>query len=180
MAYSDLHRDLLLQQLLDEMVAARSTSTDLNTRLDSIEAYLPYILKSDGTDSQVLRSSKLIIDNGTNANTLKCTLTSNFNGDTIAETDNIAKNATTGNYTLDTNGYVLLIEAAGLTGNAVKVLNVSILSNASGAAVTCDFDVATNDISLHLKGNTDASSQDMTSLVDTGAISLMITYITSA
>ena len=142
--YNELHTQLLLQDLLDEMVAARSTSTDLNTRLDLIEAYLPYILKGDGTDGRVVRSSKLVIDNGTNANTLKCTLTSNFNGDAIAETDNIAKNATTGNYTLDSDGYVLLIEAAGLTGNAVKVLHVSILSTESGTALTCDFTVTSS------------------------------------
>lgn len=178
--YRELHTQLLLQDLLNEMQTARSTSDTLDDRLTLIEAYLPYILKGDGTDGRVVRSSKLVIDNGTNASTLKCTLTSNFNGDAIAETDNIAKDATTGNYTLDSDGYVLLIEAAGLTGNAVKVLNVSILSNASGTALTCDFTVTSSDISLHFKNATDATSQDLTSLVDTGAISVMITYITTA
>ena len=41
MAYSDLHRDLLLQQLLDEMEAGNTAITVLDGRLTTIEATIP-------------------------------------------------------------------------------------------------------------------------------------------
>lgn len=53
---------------------------------------------------------------------IKCTLTNIFNGDTIAVTDNIAKNATTGHYTLSADGTYFSIENAGLSGSVLSVM----------------------------------------------------------
>ena len=43
-------------------------------------------------------------------------------GDTIASTDNIAKGATTGNFTLSADGKEFTVEAAGLSGNCISVI----------------------------------------------------------
>lgn len=135
-------------------------------------------LVGDATAGRVIRFARLIIQDGTNANTLKCDLLSTWNGDTITIVDNIAKGATTSGWTLNAGGTVLTIEASGLTGNAVAVLG-TFRSNSSGDdTLQADFTVASNDILLSLFQ--DGSEQDLTVLTDTGAMSFNIIYVTDA
>lgn len=135
-------------------------------------------LEADGTAGRVLRISRLTVDNGTNASTLKCTLTSYWNGDTIAETDNIAKGATTGDFTLNAGGTNLIIEASGLTGNAVAATG-KVIGNATGqTTLLLDTSTASNDIYIYI--NVGVTQQDMTVLVDTGIFYIDFLYITSA
>ncbi len=190
MAYSDLHRDLLLQQLLDEMVAARSTSTDLNTRLDSIEAYLPYILKSDGTDGQVLRSSTLELTDGTNANTAKAqfgsTQYAKFNGDSISSTDNIAESTSwTGNFMVYEDGvhpelHSFWINYAGLSGQVTGILSANIIHNTASAGLMVSPVVSSGYIALFLYASDGTQITDIPALLDAGNVKIHITYITSA
>lgn len=152
----------------------------------AIEATLPSVasgaghpLGGDGTAGRVLRNIRLNIENGTNATTLKCTVISVWNGDAIAETDNIAKNATTGDFSLAANGATLTIEASGLTGNAVMAFGV-IFYNASGTDVVVKITAPSNDIALVLYNSTTGALLDLTTLVDTGNLYFHILYITSA
>jgi len=133
----------------------------------------------DGTAGRVIRGSHLVIDNGTNAATLKCTLSSRWNGDAIAQTDNIAKGATTGHFTLNADGTTLRIEAAGLTGNALYAF-FNLSHNASGTAVNCYGFISSNDITFYLRDAAAGTNLDMTTLVDTGNFYVDILYITDA
>ena len=127
----------------------------------------------------MIRGSLLTIEDGTNAATLKCTLASRWNGDAIAATDNIAKGATTGDFTLDAAGDTLTIEATGLTGNAVYAIGV-IVSNASGTHILVDIYAAGNDIVLDFQSGPSAGAVDLTTLVDTGTIYIEVLYVTDA
>ena len=137
------------------------------------------LLEGDATGGRVLRRITLKIDNGTNVNTLKCTVSNLWNGDTIAETDNIAKGATTGNFTLDAGGERLDIEAAGLAGNVIVAWGACYL-NASGAVLDWSVSENSNDIRVVPRVSSTAALQDLTTLVDTGIMTLQIVYITDA
>ncbi len=136
-------------------------------------------LGGDATAGRVLRQVYFTIANGTNASTLKCTLNSIWNGDTIGETDNVAKGATTGNFTLNAGGTELIVEAAGLSGNCLFVI-ASLRSNASGVAMYSGSFANANDILVQLNDITTGAQQDMTILVDTGTIDVHLLYLTSA
>jgi len=158
------------------------TATLLNNEFSALEtAWLGIgdALKADGTEGRVLRVSQLKIDDGTTASTLKCTLTNVWNGNSIAETDNIAKNATTGTYwTLNAGGTELKIEASGITGSCVSVIGV-VTSNAMGEALCADINADSNDIAITISG-TDGVDDDITVLVDTGIMTINLLYITSS
>ena len=139
------------------------------------------LIKGDTTTGRVLRLARLTIDDGTNASTLKCTLANLWNGDTIAATDNVAKGATTGNFTLDAAGTVLTVEAAGLSGNCIAVLSAAIARNASNISHPfCDAVVATNDIQMTFRQSQEIAVLDLTSMVDTGQVDIILAYITAA
>ena len=160
----------------DVPLAANQIAVDIV----AMNANWEYVISGDGTAGRVLRDSYLKVEDGTNANTLKCTLVSRWNGDAIAETDNIAKGATTGNFTLHASGYQLTIEAAGLSGNAVAVLSCSPHANTSTVVLDPDGTVTSNDIIITFYGATDGSLLDATVLVDTGSFRIRLTYLTDA
>ena len=138
-----------------------------------------YVLEGS-TSRAVLRKIYLVIQNGTNANTLKCTVGNRWNGDTIAVTDNIAKDATTGNFSLSVNGTALWIEAAGLSGNCIMAMGV-VVDNASAVDLTIETRAISNDLYIYrLRNATTGVDQDITTLVDTGDIILHILYMTDA
>lgn len=156
----------------DLHLATKKYGDDFNTVTNAL------IVQGDGTTGRVLRFGSLTVDDGTNAATLKCTLVSMFNGDAIAETDNVAKGATTGSWTLSASGKELLIEAAGLSGNVVATLGV-MKHNASGDnTLYADVDPISNDIALSVRAA--GATVDLTTLVDTGIMVFNILYITDA
>jgi hypothetical protein len=117
-----------------------------------------------------LKSSLLTIEDGTNANTIKCTLTSVFNGDAIGVTDNISKGATTGNFTLSADGKQLTIEAAGLSANASVAISAS-GGASSGLAATFHLSVVSNDLLI-------TGYADLTATVDTLDVYVQLVYAT--
>lgn len=139
-----------------------------------------YVLEGYTTGRTVVRRCQIKIDNGTDASTLKCTVTSEWNGDAIGETDNISKGATTGNFTLNAAGGGLKIENAGLSGTVVAVLDATQGYNASGTAVTVSGDASSGDVRLVFRNPTTAAEMDLTSLVDTGILYIQFTYVTNA
>ncbi|MFX0121491.1 MAG: hypothetical protein ACFFBQ_17535 [Promethearchaeota archaeon] len=136
-------------------------------------------LLTDGTAGRKIRFAELLIDDGTNADTLKCTLFAKWNGDNIAVTDNIAKGATTGNYTLTADGKGLTIEATGITGNCVAA-HAELMRGKCNVDVTSYCYAVTNDIYISLLEMLTGSIQDICALVDTGAPRLSILYVTDA
>jgi hypothetical protein len=126
----------------------------------------------------------LTINNGTNASTLVATVTGSaggqFNGDDISATDNIAKDATTGNFSLNSTGTILTIVNAGLTGDCLAVLAAVVALNASGADLTVAGTKTASGLQLSLHNATTGGYLDITTLVDTGQILIYITYLTDA
>jgi len=135
-------------------------------------------INGDGINGRVLRYSILTIADGTNPATLDCELVSLWNGDSDGPTDNVAKGATTGNYTLDGAGVVLKVEAAGLSGNCIMAIGVIGLNMSGVAGLTAYVTGLGNDIQIEAYNET-GTAQDLTTLVDTGTIKVMILYLTS-
>lgn len=144
-----------------------------------VGALTAHPLGGDGTAGRIPRGSFILIKNGTDAETLKCTVGSRWNGDTIAETDNIVKDATTGDFSLSVDGKTLTIEASGLTGNCVYVLGV-VNYNASTTDLIVIIYASGNDICISLRNSTTGADLDITTLVDTGNIYVEFLYITDA
>jgi len=136
-------------------------------------------IQGDSTTNRVLRQIEFIVTDGTNASTLKCTVVSLWNGDTIAETDNVAKGATTGNFTLSADGSTLTIEAAGLSGSVVMAHGNKVY-NAGGPILDVDVKAGTNDIQIVFRNPTTGTGQDVTAHVDKGLMILYILYLTVA
>ena len=130
----------------------------------------------DATAGRTLRGSRIQIKNGSNAATLKCTVDSRWNGESIAEVDNIAKGATTGGFTLNAGGDTLIIEAAGLTGNVVYAFCI-LQYNVSGTDLTIEAIAYINDIKLGAYNSKTGAVLDMTILVDTGQMNIDIFHI---
>ena len=168
-------------KFLDEDDMASDSAVSVPSQ-QSVKAYVDTtdakVFEGDGTAGRVLRLSQLKLDDGTDASTLKCTLTNVWNGNSISEVDNVAKGATTGTYwTLDAGGQELTIEASGLTGNAVAAVGI-MQYNTGGTAADVDCDASGNDLVLSLRNTTSATQLDMTGLVDNGVIYVNILYIT--
>lgn len=136
-------------------------------------------LGADTISGRVIRGSYIYIDNGTTGISLKCTLTSRWNGDAIAQTDDIGKGATTGSFTLDADGKVLTIEAAGLSGNVNYAMG-TMYYNASGVEALEHIRATGNDIVIGVGVPTAGTALDITTLVDTGQMQMQILYITDA
>jgi hypothetical protein len=136
----------------------------------------------DGTAGRVLRSLRLLIQDGTNVNTIKCTVISLWNGDAIAATDNISKGATTGDFTLNAAGDSLTIEASGLTGNCVAVFSASFIYNDTGTDIPIiNFNVTANDIWTKYYTNFGGATADLTAvLAGAAGLYIVINYLTDA
>lgn len=133
----------------------------------------------DGTAGRAFRGVYLNIDNGGGAAQLKCTIGSRWNGDAIAETDNIAKNATTGHFALDAGGEILTVLNAGLTGDVLFALGI-IYRNYCQTDITAGVKKIASGIQCVAAKTSDGSSTDWTGLVDLGIITVHILYITTA
>ena len=154
-------------------------STGLFTSL-SVGATGQEALFGDTTAGRVLRKCNLYIKDGTNAATLKCQVINVWNASAIGETDNVAKDATTGNFTLDGDGFYFKIEAAGFTGNCIAVLSATVYWNFCGTNLTVWHAADTNDIKIAVLDSTAGTGLDLTTLVDTGDIYISILYLTDA
>ena len=133
----------------------------------------------DAAAGRVIRVLRVIINNGTNAATLKCSAVSVWNGDAVAEEDNLGKGGDTGNFALAAGGAILTIQDSGLSGTAVGIVAVSPVYNVCGTSVTVLPGIA-GGLVLHLYVSLTGAEPDLTTLVDTGQIQFLVTYITSA
>lgn len=139
----------------------------------------PRAILGDATAGRVFRAIIITIANGTNASTLKCTVASRWNGDAIAEQDNIAKDATTGHFKLNAAGTWLTILNTGLTGNALFGM-ANLYNNASATSLLASVIKMADGLLFQTQGLSDGTAKDLTVLVDTGTINIHSLYITDA
>ena len=151
-----------------------------------IHHYKPGALLGDSTSGRVLRTSRLTIQDGSTASTLKCTLESKWNGDALTLVDNIAKGATTGAYTLSADGSAITIDSGSLSGPVIGIVSATIEHSEVVGMIESQVkaDVTSTDIVLDFRLRYYADFgiyEDMTSLVQgTNYIYVNISYITSA
>lgn len=131
---------------------------------------------------RVLRAIRLQVEDGTNADTIKCITIDLWNGDAIGSTDNIGKGATVDEFTLDATGIELKIEAIGLTGNCVGVLSADKVFNSTNSALEAiGYEDDTNDIKLTFYNDTAGNGADLTAvLAGAEALQVQILYVTDA
>ena len=165
----------------DDAIRANNAAleTVLGTNLTSGPTSIQDAILGDGTKGRNMRMFCLFIDNGTNGVSLKCKTVQEWNGDVIAEVDDIIKNATTGDFNLDADGEQLTIEASGLSGNVVAAIG-TIRANLSGTDLTVYARDSANDIMIGVGNAITGANIDLTTLVDTGKIIIHILYITDA
>jgi hypothetical protein len=110
-----------------------ATASEINTAADGI-ADPP--VAGDSTAGRVLRVGHLWITDGTDASTIACQLFSDWNGDAIAEEDNLAAGTPGTYFSLNQSAAAaptLEILAAGLTGNCVAVVSATLYINDCGS-----------------------------------------------
>jgi len=157
------------------LTASKVVATDADKKLTSVDGMIRGATSADAH----LRYGTLYLDDAVDATKLKASFTSLYNGDTVTLTDNIAKGATTGYYTLNAAGTELTIEAAGLSGNTLMAMGV-LAPNDSGADLVAKIYHENNDIVVIMYDELADTKQDMTVLVDTGAMYVQILYLTDA
>jgi len=134
----------------------------------------------DGTNV-INRVSTLMLADGTAANTLKVTLVNEWNGDEIAETDNVAKNATTGDFTLDVAGAFLTIENSGLAGAVVALLGAFIKLNTATHIEVLSLGHPGGDIQLGFVADVALGYIDLTAAITAGKyIYVYLNYLIEA
>ncbi len=143
-----------------------------------------YPLLGDSTSGRVLRAIEITIDDATTADEIKVTVSSRFNGDTFATTDDIGKGETKNNITWSADGLYLTLEADGLSGNVIGITGSNVELNESGTDVTVTAAVASNDIRIHFPDTATGTIQDIDALVDAGGggkrVRAFVAYVTSA
>jgi len=139
----------------------------------------PRAILGDATPGRLLRALQLKVADGTNDQTLKCTVYNKWNGDAISATDNVAKSATTGHFKLSADGTQLTITNSGLTGSA-QYANSNLKTNATTTEFIASTAKIPDGILIEVQGLSDGTSKDITTLVDVGDFRLDILYITDA
>jgi len=134
-------------------------------------------VRAGGGSNKYLRVGYVSVKNGTNASTLKCEMLGGWQGDTIDATDNVAKNTTTGYWTLSSDGTELKIENSGLS-DYVRIAWGNMYLNDTGTEILFLIDHGGGDLRIRMRQTSNAAFHDITSLVDSGDIYFMVYYIT--
>ncbi len=137
------------------------------------------VLNSSTTTPRMsqVRQSLLVINNGTVAATINPNVSSMYFGDTIGATDNVAKGATTGNFTLSADGSDLRILTTGLIGIPIAFVSAVVVKNASATDMSLYIAVAATYLRIVAYNSTAGTALDLTTLVDTGQIQVLMTYM---
>jgi len=153
-----------------------ATATEINKAADGI-VYAP--VTGDATAGRILRASRLYVQDATEAGKIKCTLFNEWNGKTMAVTDNIAKNSTVGGFTLNSDGTELRLETATLGAVVLGVLSAECHNNNSGTPTQAYGHESNDDIAMDFTDPTAGTGVDLTGLVDTAkSFYVLLTYIT--
>ena len=136
---------------------------------------------ADGTSGRTMRSVYLLVQNGTNAATLKCEVINIWNGDTVASTDNIAKGATTGVFNMEADGSSVYWLDTGITGDSIYAIG-NLTNNTTGTQILITVIKKTSPAGIEFSARnvTTGTQYDLTTLVDSGNMTVQIMYLTSA
>ncbi len=137
-------------------------------------------LLGDGVVGRVIRRSILLVENGSTGNTIKCTLASKWNGDTIAATDNIPINGSNGHFSLDAAGNNLTVAAAGFSGNIITPLSVTIRNSTTTKHYYIAADHISSNLRLSLYSQDAGTYLVWDNEVDSGNVFIDILYLTDA
>jgi hypothetical protein len=145
----------------------------------TVNGYVANQILGDGVTGRTLRYVTVRIANGTDATTLNCSTSSQWNGDTNAAADNIGWGGTVDVWTLSATGEVLTLLNTGLTDSCVVALSCNIYRNLCGTVITVTCDKTASGIDFNFHNAATSASLVMTTLVDTGEIQLRLVYITA-
>jgi len=133
----------------------------------------------DGTSGRVLRACMVGILDGTNANTLKVRVISRWNGDAIASTDNVAKNATTGAFLYNTPGSELTILQTDLSGVVIAAWG-NFRANKTNTSIRVSIRCGNNGIILQFLEHNSGADHDLTASITSSETTFEVFYITDA
>ena len=133
----------------------------------------------DGTVGRVLRFLFMVIEDGTVGDSIKVRTGNLWNGHTVSQQDNIVKNATTGYFTLSSNGSQLAIEVAGLGVNVLVAMGY-VKVNPTNIAFRGPARCSANRIRIDFSGTDSGAAQDMTAVWGSGELVIDVMYITDA
>jgi len=119
----------------------------------------------------------ITIDDGSDASTISVSVASMYAGSTISSEDNLAKGGSTTNFTLSADGNDLTVSASGLGSGQVLGVTPVIAKNASGTALTVTTGAAAGALGISFWDATAGTVADLTSLVDTGAITVYAFFV---
>jgi hypothetical protein len=164
---------------VNEDVAVAATATELNTAADGISN--PPIA-GDSTAGRVLRKTIFVIEDGTNATTVKMSTTLPWNESSVSTVDNIADDTPSGgfSFTEGTSYFYARILDANITGTPVALLSADITYNTTGTLLSVEGRVFSSDIQLQFWQAPNGSNITLTTLVDSGDIRVSVTYLTDA
>ena len=137
-----------------------------------------YVVEGEPGQRAIFRGFRLSIADGTNANTLKASMDFNWNSTDEVTTDNVAKGATTGNYTLSADGLDLTIDSGALDGTVDEVFMASMDANNSGTYYTFNSFQLGGEIVVRLL-TVSGVMTDITAVVDAGTVRGKIVIVTT-
>jgi len=140
-----------------------------------------YALEGYSTGRNVLRVIKYKFEDATDANKVKITATSLFNGDAVSVVDNISTGAVT-NYNFQASFGELRVGYANFTGNVVGIISCETLRNTTGTdmMVQVNNSSANSRIEVYFRNRTSGAELNMEDLVDSGYLEVSLAYITSS
>tara|TARA_R100000900_G_scaffold59788_1_gene48285 strand:+ start:1072 stop:3357 length:2286 start_codon:yes stop_codon:yes gene_type:complete len=140
-----------------------------------------YALEGYSTGRNVLRVIKYKFEDATDANKVKITATSLFNGDAVSVVDNISTSAIT-NYNFQASFGELRVGYANFTGNVVGIISCETLRNTTGTdmMVQVNNSSANSRIEVYFRNRTSGAELNMEDLVDSGYLEVSLAYITSS
>lgn len=135
----------------------------------------------DGVAGRVLRSSRLLLEDGSASDTVKATLTSNLNGDAIAVVDDIPITGTNNQFfEIGGSQRQFFINNTGLTGDALGVMVSAIASNAAISTTFPDMTVSGEITGTYIlmRLRVDGVAERIHQIVDEGNVEIDILYMT--
>jgi hypothetical protein len=158
-------------------VLAAPSLSDHVLRKSDIPGYAGAIV-GDGISGRTLRQIGIFLEDGTVAATAKCSTINEWNSKANGPTDNCAKGATTGVFTLNAGGTDVRVEAAGLLGNCVMAHGVLAFDGSAFSPVVGVI-AGTNAILLAFFSSLGVPL-DVTTMVNTGSLYVLVLYLTDA
>jgi len=139
----------------------------------------PLAILGDALAVQKLRMLVFYISDGTTGPTIKCKALSLFQGDAIAEVDNITKGTPSGVFSLDAAGEKLTIDVSAFSGS-IKLALLHTYRNTSTNPMLIFSQKSAGSLILHFYDHATGANVDITGQIATGEIRAFLLYITDA